>query len=83
MCDLSSLNQKIISLFKNLENAVKDMKVQNSNVNLLHENIKILQNERAQNNEIIKSLMEIQSAVFDSLSTGRNEQIISDQQQQH
>ena len=39
------------------------MKVQDRNVDLLHENIKILQNEQAQKNEIIKSLMEIQSCV--------------------
>ena len=58
------------------------MKVQDRNVNLLHENIKILQNELAQKNEIIKSLKEIQSTVFDSLSAGRNHQTISDQQQQ-
>ena len=58
------------------------MKAQDRNVDLLHENIKILQNELSQKNEIIKSLMEIQSTVFDSLSAGRNDQTISDQQQQ-
>ena len=58
------------------------MKVQDRNVDLLHGNIKILQNELAQNNEIIKSLMEIQSTEFDSLSAERNDQTISDQQQQ-
>ena len=82
MCELSSLNQKIGSLSENPEKAVNDMKVQDRNVNLLHENIKILQNELAQKNEIIKSLKEIQSTVFDSLSAGRNHQTISDQQQQ-
>ena len=82
MCELSSLNQKISSLSENLEKAVNDMKVQDRNVDLLHENIKILQNELSQKNEIIKSLMEIQSTVFDSLSAGRNDQTISDQQQQ-
>ena len=61
---------------------VNDMKVQDRNVNLLHENIKILQNELSQKNEINKSVMEIQSTVFDSLSAGRNDQAISDQQQQ-
>ena len=85
MCELSSLNQKISSLFENFEKEVNDMKVQDRNVDLLHENIKILQNELAQKIEIIKSLMEIQSTVFGSLSEGRNDQIISDQiqQQQH
>ena len=82
MCELLSLNQKISSLSENLEKAVNDMKVQNRNVDLLHENIKILQNELAQKNEIIKSLMEIQSTVFDSLLAGRNDQTISEQQQQ-
>ena len=48
------------------------MKVQNRNVDLLHKNIKILQNELAQKNEIIKSFLEIQSTVFDSLSAARN-----------
>ena len=81
MCEFSALNQKISSLFKNVEKAVNDMKVQNKNADLLHENIKILQNEPAQKNEIIKSIMEIQSTVFDSLSTGRNYQTISDQRQ--
>ena len=82
ICELSSLNQKISSLFKNLEKAVNDMKVQDRNVDLLQENIKISQNELSQKNEIIKSLMEMQSTVFDSLSAGRNDQTISDQQQQ-
>ena len=62
--------------------AVNNMKVQNRNVDLLHENIKILQNELDQKNEFIKSHMEIQSTVFDSLSTGRNSQTFSDQQPQ-
>ena len=79
MCDLPSLNQQISSLYENLEKAVNDMKVQNRNVDLLHENIKILQNELAQKNEIIKPLMEIQPTEFDSLSAGRNDQTISDQ----
>ena len=70
MCELSSLNQKISSLSENIEKAVNDMKVQDRNVDLLHENIKILQNELSQKNEIIKSLMEIQSTVFDTLSAG-------------
>ena len=82
MCELLSLNQKISSLSKNLEKAVNDMKVQDRNVDLLHENIKILQNELSQKNEIIKSLMEIQLTVFDSSSAGRIDQTISDQQQQ-
>ena len=82
MCELLSLNEKISSLSENLEKVVNDMKVQDRNVDLLHENIKILQNELSQKNEIIKSLMEIQSTVFDSLSAGRNDQTISDQQQQ-
>ena len=82
MCELSSLNQKISSLSENLEKAVNDMKVQNRNADLLHENIKILQNELDQKNEFIKSHMEIQSTVLDSLSTGRNNQTFSDQQPQ-
>ena len=48
MCELSSLNQKISSLSENLEKVVNDMKAQNRNVDLLHENIKILQNELSQ-----------------------------------
>ena len=47
------------------------MKVQNRNVDLLYENIKILQNELVQKNEIIKSVMEIQSTVSDSSSVVR------------
>ena len=47
MCELSSLNQKISSISENFEKAVNDMKVQNRNVDLLHKNIKILQNELA------------------------------------
>ena len=82
MCEHSSLNQKISSLSVNLEKTANDMKVQNRKVNLLHENIKILQNEIAQKNEIIKSHVEIQSKVFDSLPAGRNDQTILDQQQQ-
>ena len=58
------------------------MKVKNRNTDLLHENIKIIQKRLAQNNEIIKSSMEIQSTVFDFLSAGRNNRTISDEQQQ-
>ena len=47
------------------------MKAQNRNVDLLHENIKILQNELVQKNEIIKSVMEIQSTVSDYSSVVR------------
>ena len=70
MYELSSLNQKISSLSENLEKAVNDMKVQDRNVDLLHENIKILLSPK---NEIIKPLIEIQLRVFDSLSAGRND----------
>ena len=59
MFEISALNQEISSLSENLEKPVNDRKVQNRSVDLLHENIKILQNEPAQKNEIIKSLMEI------------------------
>ena len=58
------------------------MKAKNRNTDLLHENIKIIQKKLAQNNEIIKSSMEIQSTVFDFLSAGRNNQTISDEQSQ-
>ena len=44
MCELSSLNQKISSLSENPEKTVNDMKVQNSNIDLLHEYVKILRN---------------------------------------
>ena len=46
--EFSASNQKISSLSENLEKAVNDVKVQKRNVNLRHENIKILQNELAQ-----------------------------------
>ena len=82
MCEFSQLNQKICSLSKNLEKVVNYVKVQNRNVDLLHENIRILQNELAKKNEIIKSLVEILSTVLDSLSAGINDQTILDQQQQ-
>ena len=82
VCEFLFLNQKLSSLSEDPEKAVNDMKVQKRNVDLLHENIKILQNELAQKNEIIKSPMEVQSTLFDSLSAGRNYQTISDQQQQ-
>ena len=77
-CDVrASLNQKISSLSKNLEKAVHDMKVQDRNVDLLHENVKILQKELSQKNGQC-----FVSTVFNSLSTRRNYQTISDQQQQ-
>ena len=62
MCEFSAFNQKISSLSENVAEAVHDMEVQNRNVNLLNENIKILQNELAKKknkkkNEIIKSPM--------------------------
>ena len=72
MCEFSMLNKKIRSLSENLEKAVNNMKVQNRNVDLLHEIINSLQNELTQKNEIVKSLTEIQLTVFDSLSVTRN-----------
>ena len=39
MCELLPLNQKISSLYENLEKAVNDMKVQDRNVDLLHETL--------------------------------------------
>ena len=54
------------------------MKFKNRNVNLLLENVKILQNELAQKNEIIKSLIDFQSTVFESLSATKNDAIILD-----
>ena len=47
MCELLFLDQKLSSLSEDPEKAVNDMKVQNRNVDLLHKNIKILQNELA------------------------------------
>ena len=47
MCEFSALNQKISLLSENVEKTVNDMKVQDRNVDLLHENIKFLQNELA------------------------------------
>ena len=58
-CEFSVLNQKISSLSENLQKAADDMKIQNRNVYILHENNKILQNELAEKNEIIKFLREI------------------------
>ena len=40
MCEISALNQKISSRSENIENAGNDMKVQNRNVNLLHEKLR-------------------------------------------
>ena len=52
ICEFLSLNQKISSLFENLEKAVNNMKVQNRNVNRLYENIKILLSQISSNNII-------------------------------
>ena len=45
------LNQTITSLSENLDIGVNNMKVQYRNVDLFHENIKILQDELVQKNE--------------------------------
>ena len=45
------LNQTITSLSENLDKGVNNMKVQYRNVDLFHENIKILQDELVQKNE--------------------------------
>ena len=82
MCKFSELNQKNSSLSENLEKAVNNMKVQNRKVNVLLESIKILQNELFQKNEIIKSLMGIQSTEFVSLLAARDNPIISDRHHQ-
>ena len=47
MCEFSVLNEQISSLSENFEKAVDDMKGQNGNIDLLHDNLMILQNELA------------------------------------
>ena len=76
MCEFLTLNQKNCLPSENIEKAANDMKVQNRIVALLYENIRVLQNKLAQKNKIIKSLMEFQLSVFDSLSAGRNDQTL-------
>ena len=79
ICEFLPLNQKISSQSENLKKAVNNINVQNRNVDLFHENIKILQNELLQKNEIIKSLMKIQSTVFNSMSTAKTNQTMWEQ----
>ena len=76
MCEFLTLNQKNCLPSENIEKVANDMKVQNRIVVLLYENIRVLQNKLAQKNKIIKSLMLFQSSVFDSLSAGRNDQTL-------
>ena len=82
MCEFSAFNQKISSLSENVAEAVHDMEVQNRNVNLLNENIKILQNELAKK----KTKKKMKSSnllwtVFDSLSFTRQCSILYQQEE--
>ena len=54
MREFSVLNQKIYLLSENLEKTLNYMKFQNRNVYLLHENIKILQNDSVQKNKVMR-----------------------------
>ena len=65
-----------------LDKTVSDLTVRKRNVDLLHENIKILSNEKlVAKNKRIKPLTEIESIVSASLLTVRNNQAIFELQQ--
>ena len=65
-----------------LDKTVSDLTVRKRNVDLLHENIKILSNEKlVAKNKRIKPLTEIESIVSASLLTVRNNPAIFELQQ--
>ena len=57
MREFSVLNQKIYLLSENLEKTLNYMKFENRNVYLLHENIKILQNDSGQKNKVMRCVI--------------------------
>ena len=73
---------RVSEVSENPDKTASDLTVRKKNVDLLHENIKTLSNEKlVAKNKRIKPLTEIESIVFASLSTVRNNPAIFELQQ--
>ena len=78
------MNSRIDLLSEVIENKVNALSDQCKNIEVLHDNIKFLQMELKTKNEIIKNLLDTQSAIVESLSLAKqqNSQAASSAKQQ-
>ena len=71
-CELSTMNNKLDSFCEGLiKNASSQSNNENKIFETLQDNVKFLQKELAANNDLIKSLMETQTAILEFVSSVR------------
>ena len=73
-CELSTMSSKIDSLSEFVNTKINNLNDQQKFFETLRENIKLLQMELQTKNDIIKNLLDTQSAVVDSLSHLKDQQ---------
>ena len=72
-CEVSTMNSRIDLLSEVIENKVNALSDQCKNIEVLQDNLKFLQMELKTKNEIIKNLLDTQSAVIESLSIAKQQ----------
>ena len=73
-CELSTMSSKIDSLSEFVNTKINNLNDQQKIFETLRENIKLLQMELQTKNDIIKNLLDTQSAVVESLSHSKDQQ---------
>ena len=72
-CEVSTMNSRIDLLSEVIENKINVLSDQCKNIEVLWHNIKFLQMELKTKNEIIKNLLDMQSAIVESLSLAKQQ----------
>ena len=72
-CEVSTMNSRIDLLSEVIENKINVLSDQCKNIEVLQDNIKFLQMELKTKNEIIKNLLDTQSAIVESLSLAKQQ----------
>ena len=73
-CEVSTMNSRIDLLSEVIENKINVLSDQCKNIEVVQDNIKFLQVELKTKNEIIKNLLDTQSAIVESLSLEKKQQ---------
>ena len=67
-CEISILNSKVDQFIESFKETTKIEKRESSSIEILQENIRFLQKELLAQNDLIKHLMETQSAAFEAIT---------------
>ena len=67
-CEISILNSKVDQFIESFKETTKIEKRESSSIEILQENIRFLQKELLAKNDLIKPLMETQSADFEAIT---------------